>query len=121
MNSMKLNFCRVLFLFSILLFGTQLVCGQKIIIQGKITDVNTNEPVTFATIGIKGTSIGTSTNFDGLYKLEFLKKSDSITVSCIGYLQKTVLIGNAAEQNIDIQLKPSSQSLNEVRITPKGH
>ncbi|MDF2432023.1 MAG: hypothetical protein JWP44_1654 [Mucilaginibacter sp.] len=122
MNSIKLQFfCGLLPLFPILLLGTQLVYGQKIIVKGKITDANTGEPVTYATIGIKGTSIGTSTNFDGLFKLEFQKKSDSIVVSCLGYLQKTVPISNVAEQVIDIQLKPSFKSLNEVRITPKGY
>ncbi|MDB5091691.1 MAG: hypothetical protein JWR09_5685 [Mucilaginibacter sp.] len=114
-------FAGSLLFLSILLLGSQQVIGQKVLIKGKITDANTGEPVTYATIGVKGTDIGTSTNFDGLFKLEFIKKSDSIMVSCIGYLQQSFLIGRAAEQTINIQLKPSSQSLNEVRITPKGY
>ncbi|SHN25111.1 DUF5686 and carboxypeptidase-like regulatory domain-containing protein [Mucilaginibacter sp. OK098] len=114
-------FAGSLLFLSILLLGSQQVIGQKVIIKGKITDAKTGEPVTYATIGVKGTEIGTSTNFDGFFKLEFIKKSDSITVSCIGYLQQSFLIGRASVQTINIQLKPSSQSLNEVRITPKGY
>ncbi|MDB4919701.1 DUF5686 and carboxypeptidase-like regulatory domain-containing protein [Mucilaginibacter sp.] len=111
----------LLFFLVLLLLGTQLVCGQKVIIKGKVTDANTGEPVTYATVGIKGTGIGISTNFDGLFKLEFIRKSDSISVSCIGYLQQSFPIGHAAEQFINIQLKPSSQLLHEVRISPKGY
>lgn len=106
---------------SFLLLGGQLAVGQKVIVKGKVTDAVTHEPITYATIGIKGTSIGTSTSFDGLFKLEFIKKGDSLTVSCMGYLQQSVPMSMAAEQNIDIRLQPSTRSLNEVRISPKGY
>lgn len=112
---------RVLLFCFVLLLGTQLACGQKIIVKGKITDATTGEPVSFATVGIKGTGIGTSSNFDGLFQFGFTRKGDSITVSCIGYLQRSVFVSRSAVQHIDILLKPSSQSLNEVRVTPKGY
>ncbi len=112
---------RLSLLFSFFSLGTFQVYGQKIIIKGKITDANTGEPISYASVGIVGTGIGTSTNFDGLFQLELVKKTDTITVTCIGYIKQSVPIGRSPEQVINILLKPSSQSLNEVRITPKGY
>lgn len=43
--------------------------AQKIVIKGKVTDAITGEPITFANIAVRGTSISTNSNFDGLYKL----------------------------------------------------
>ncbi len=104
-----------------MIISVQAVNAQKIVIKGKVTDANTNDPVAYASIAVKGTSIGTNTNFDGFFKLEFEKKSDSVAVSSVGYLRKSFFVTNTAEQTINIRLTPSSQTLNEVRITPKSY
>jgi hypothetical protein len=95
--------------------------AQKITIKGKILDSTTGNPVTYATIGIKGTTIGTTTNFDGFYTLSFNKVKDSITISCIGYIPQSHFFSSASEQTINVLLKPTSTTLSEVRITPKGY
>ncbi len=110
----------LLYLF-VLVFGSVTVFAQKVIISGKITDATTGDPVFYATIVVKGTSIGTSSNFDGRFKLEFSKKADSVSVSCVGYIPQSFHITQAAEQILDIRLKSDSRQLNEVRITPKGY
>lgn len=99
----------------------QIASAQRLVLTGKVTDANTREPITYATIACKGTSIGTHTDFDGMFRLEISTSKDSITFTCIGYLPKSVLLNKAALQTINIQLQPSSQELQEVRIGPKGY
>ncbi|MDR3694793.1 DUF5686 family protein [Mucilaginibacter sp.] len=112
---------RVMWCFLILNAETLLVNAQIKIVKGKITDLTTSESIPFATVAVKGTSIGTHTDFDGLYRLELQEKVDSITISCMGYIQKSVAISNGLEQTVNMSLKPMSNVLEEVRISPKGY
>lgn len=112
---------RSLVCLAILVFGGMAAFAQNIIIKGKVIDAVTEEPVFYATIAVKGTSIGTNSNFDGRFKLELTKRTDSITVSCIGYTQQSFHITRAAEQTLNIRLKPFSRQLKEVKVTPKSY
>ena len=91
--------------------------GQTIV-QGKVTDAQTFEPIVFANIIFKGTTIGAKTEFNGNYSLEGKTNSDSIIISFIGYDSKTIRIERDTIQVLDIQLHPALYSLNEVKVTP---
>ena len=108
------------FVISLLVFGSYGSFAQQLTIKGKITDAKTGEAITYATIAVKGSGIGTNSNFDGLYQLE-LKKTDSVTISCIGYTSKVVFPKNQPVQTINVVLEPSSNALREVVITPKSY
>ncbi len=91
--------------------------AQKITVSGKVTDSHTGEAIPYATIAVKGTSIGTNSDFDGLFSLLVMNRSDSITVSSIGYLRQSYVNSGALNQKLLIRLSPSSQSLHEVMVT----
>lgn len=105
----------------LLIFVSFTADAQNVIIRGKITDANTSEPIPYATIGVRGAGIATTSDFDGLFKLMFIRKNDSITVSSVGYKIKSFLISKVPEQVINIQLEPSSNALKEVKINPKNY
>ena len=105
----------------LLIITTTAAFAQKVTLKGKITDETTSEPIPYATIGIKGAGIATTSNFDGIFKLEFDRKKDSVTVSSVGYQVKSFFITKAAEQTLNIKLQPSSNSLMEVKVTPKNY
>ncbi|HAL65932.1 MAG: Uncharacterized protein XD81_0222, partial [Bacteroidetes bacterium 38_7] len=86
------------------------------VIQGKITDANTNEPIPFANVFFKGTTIGTTSDFDGRFKLETDTPGDSITVRVISYKPKSKKVKKGINQTIDFQLEPTSFELEEVVI-----
>ena len=50
-------------------------------------------PLPGATVLIKGTAIGTSTDFDGNFSIE-ASSEDVLVISFIGYTTKEVLVGN---------------------------
>ena len=75
------NFWNVLLLLvSLTSFGQ-----EKAVITGKVTDKEmNNEPLPFANVFIKGTSVGTTTDFDGNYTL-FKRGSATLVFSFVGY------------------------------------
>lgn len=109
-------------LITFLLISVSLIAdAQNVTIRGKITDASTSEPIAYATIGVRGAGIATTSNFDGLFKLELIRKNDSVTVSSVGYKIQSFFISKAAEQVINIQLQPASNALMEVKINPKNY
>lgn len=90
--------------------------AQETIISGKITDANTNEPIPFANVFYKGTTKGTTTDFDGNYTIKDNNPSDSLTVKVLGYITKIKKIKKRQTQTLDYQLTPTSFNLNEVLI-----
>ncbi len=90
-------------------------------IVGTLTDKDfNNEPLAFANVVIKGTSTGTTSDFDGLYELENVEAGTyTLTFSFVGY--ETVEISNIiVEANkvttINVPLGASAATLDEVVI-----
>ncbi len=85
-------------------------------ISGTVLDEN-REPIIGANVIIKGTSNGTTTDFDG----KFILKTGSQTfpvnleISFIGYQTQTVSVKNA-NQKIEVQLGEDAEMLGEVSI-----
>ncbi|MCX7638740.1 MAG: thioredoxin-like domain-containing protein, partial [Cyclobacteriaceae bacterium] len=94
--------------------------ASPFIIEGRITDAVTGEPVAFASVGVAGTASGTSSNTDGYFSLRIpagmQKDGLKIRISCVGY--ETALIANPPS-SLDVQLKQSKTVLKEVVIFGK--
>ena len=87
------------------------VFGQRLI-EGKLVDAVNGEPVPFASIGIVGTSKGTSSNVNGEFSLS-VTEPFSIKITCIGFESLTV---NSDENFTLIKLKPAVTELNAIII-----
>lgn len=100
------------------IFGIVAAHAQTVrTVQGKVTDAATGEGMPFAAVAFKGTTTGTTTDFNGHYKLTTRTLHDSLTVSAMSYQVRSKAVDkNAAAQTIDFQLAPSSLSLKEVQI-----
>lgn len=81
--------------------------------KGKVTDEKGN-PVSFASIRITGTRIGTSTDSDGNFSLQTTSSSGAVEVSAVGF-NTTKLMLNRAEGN-NITLKTSTVLLQGVVV-----
>lgn len=87
-------------------------------IRGQVTDAATQEPVPYASVAIKGTTYGTTTDFNGSYTINFSGQADSLSVSCIGYISRSKAIDSDSSINeINFQLTPSSVQLKEFVIS----
>ncbi|WBX76858.1 TonB-dependent receptor [Tenacibaculum ovolyticum] len=107
------NFKNVLL--AALFFVTATVLGQTKL-TGLVVD-ETGEPLPGASVVVKGTANGTSTDFDGKFMLKSKSNSGAIIVSFIGYLKKEIAF--SASNIGTIKLEPSN-ILDEIVITGKG-
>ncbi|MDB4126488.1 TonB-dependent receptor [Flavobacteriales bacterium] len=87
------------------------------ILQGKITSDGVEVP--FVTIIFKDSGVGVSSNEDGFYKFEKLKKGyHQIIASSLGMIKKKLDIDIKEGLNVfDIDLKPSIYNLDQVVVT----
>ncbi|WP_179344358.1 TonB-dependent receptor [Winogradskyella ursingii] len=90
--------------------------------QGKVTgnviDGDFNEPMAFANILVKGTTKGTTSDFDGKYELELEEGTYTLVFSFVGYNTKEitdVIIKDDEIVNLDVTLE--TNSLETVVIT----
>jgi len=90
-------------------------------IVGKLTDTDyNNEPLPFANVFIKGSTIGITSDMDGLYAIENVKPGTyTVVFSFVGY--ETVEIDNVTVTankvtNIDVPMGASAAALDEVVI-----
>ena len=100
---------------SIILFGLN-IFSQNVKISGEIKDDLTGLNVPFATIKIKGTTIGTSSDLDGKFYVE-AETNQVLLVSMVGYLTQEILIKNDVNGLI-INLK--NETLKEMVVVGYG-
>jgi len=77
---------RILLLLSFLVISCTLL-AQKITISGKAVDAETKEPLPFASVGLKGKSIGTITNLQGEFDFHIPQeyRNEILIISMLGY------------------------------------
>tara|TARA_R110002049_G_scaffold993_3_gene7183 strand:- start:61852 stop:64944 length:3093 start_codon:yes stop_codon:yes gene_type:complete len=97
----------------LLAFVVQITFAQEKTISGVVSD-GSGLPLPGATVLVKGTSQGTSTDFDGNYSIT-ANQGASLVYSFVGYTTKEVKVG--ASNTINLQLTEDAQALEEVVIT----
>jgi outer membrane cobalamin receptor len=85
-------------------------------VTGKIIDTITQEPLTGATVLVKGTTIAVSAGLDGTFAIKVPSNNETVVISFIGYNSKQLRISSG--QNLGtISLSPNSSTMKEVTIT----
>lgn len=92
------------------------VLAQETVIRGKITDAFSGDPIPFVNVVFKGTSIGTTTDFDGNYVLRTTSPTDSLQASYIGYKPRTKAVQKGVSQIINFQLEEEVTRLRDIVI-----
>ena len=81
--------------------------------------IKSNTPIPFASISIKGNSIGTASNNDGFFEINDIKEgSYEFVFSAVGFkkLEKNITI-QAGKNTIDVILDPLSYEIDHVVVT----
>ncbi|MEQ9285763.1 MAG: TonB-dependent receptor [Cyclobacteriaceae bacterium] len=92
------------------------IYAEDVEITGKITDEN-GEGLPGASVVVKGTATGTTTDLDGKYKLSVPEQS-TIVVSFVGYVSSEILI--EGQSVIDVQMELDAEQLEEVVVVGYG-
>ncbi len=90
--------------------------AQKMV-SGIVTDSISNSPLVGATILIKGTTIGTISDFDGKFQIQ-PPTGSTLVVSFIGY--KSKVISYTGQTSLDIFLSPDLSVLDEIVVIGYG-
>ena len=109
---------KIRFIFSLLsLLAMTSLYAQDVNVTGTVTDAQTGEPVPFASIQLKGTLTGGSTDADGNYSI--LVYDDAVLIfSSIGYQTQEVEV--AGRPAINVALEPDAEMLDETIVVAFG-
>ncbi len=116
--ALKPSFFR--FVALVLLLGFSVTTNAQHTLKGVVTDQNTGEPLYGVSVLLKGTAIGTATDFDGSYSLTLSEPHDSYTLvfSYLGYSQfEQTLTSDDLGQPLDVALGEDFIGLDEVVVT----
>ena len=111
---MKTKFSGILTL--LLAFVVQITFAQEKTISGVISD-DSGLPLPGATVLVKGTSSGTSSDFDGKYSIN-ASQGATLVFSFVGYTTKEIVIGSS--NTINLTMTEDAATLEEVVITGYG-
>ena len=109
---------KIRFVLTCLLLAVSAVAiAQNIQVKGKVVDANTGEGVPFASVQLKGTMTGTSTDADGTYFLTVPSRS-TLVFSSIGYQTQEVAVEGRTV--VDVILAADAEFLEDVLVVAYG-
>ncbi|HPF50446.1 MAG TPA: SusC/RagA family TonB-linked outer membrane protein [Draconibacterium sp.] len=103
---------------SILLFMGTMAFAQTKSLSGTVTSAEDNLPIPGVSVSVKGTTLGTVTNIDGVYELKVPENAKTLVFSFVGMKTAEVEIGSA--NKLDAVLDPDVLGLDEVVVTALG-
>lgn len=108
----------------LLLIQVTLVSAQTGTIKGIVTDAQTKESLIGATIVIKGTTTGSTTNFDGNFTIDNLDPGiDTINVSFISYDSREFIVEvkSGEETVLNVELSPATLEIGGIEVVAKAN
>ncbi|MEO9572086.1 MAG: TonB-dependent receptor [Polaribacter sp.] len=107
---------KLLFIAILLLSATN-YAQEVVTVKGNVTSITDGEPILGANIMVVGTTRGTSTDFDGNYKLK-VKSGDVLQFSYLGFKTKKITFTN--QKTINVGLEEDSNVLDEIVVVGYG-
>ncbi len=101
-----------------LLLAMHVAFAQGRVITGKVTDPKTGSGVPDVSVVVKGTTIGTTTNPDGTYRIEVPQNATALSFSAVGYGEQELVLGNSNVANVSLQT--GTKALDEVVVVGYG-
>lgn len=107
---------KLTFLFLCLFIGIGLVSAQTTSVRGVVVSAEDNEPIIGASVLVKGTTVGTITDFDGAFALNVPSSANTLVVSYIGMSSQEVSVS----ANVRVVMQSDTRALDEVVVTALG-
>ncbi len=107
-----------LFLAFLFMVGMQALQAQTKVVSGTVTSADDGQGIPGATVQVKGTTIGTTTDLDGHYELSFDAKYNVLVFKFVG--MQTVEIEVGDKTTIDVSMQSDMLDLEGVVVTALG-
>jgi TonB-linked SusC/RagA family outer membrane protein len=92
--------------------------AQERTVTGKVTSLDDGESLPGVNVVLKGTTIGTVTDFEGNYRMSLPQNGGTLVFSFIGLATQEVEVGSRSV--IDVQMQADVKQLSEVVVTALG-
>lgn len=110
---------KITIMLAFLLFaGLNFALAQTRTISGIVTSSEDGSAIPGATVQVKGTTVGTTTDLDGKYMLEVKPGYKVLVFSYVGMKTKEVTLGN--QNQINVVMDPDVLQMDEVVVTAIG-
>lgn len=118
--SMKLDLGKIFFLILLLTLSTMAAMAGTI--KGTVTDKQSKEPLTGATIQIAGTSTGTIADVDGNFTLEVKNGTYTLDIRYVGYkdIQTANIKVGKESVTLNLEMESDAQALGEVSVVAQA-
>ncbi|MEN7547516.1 TonB-dependent receptor [Rapidithrix thailandica] len=101
-------------LLGIFLLFSGVAYAQSYVVSGTVKDVMDQSPLPGVSILVKGTTAGTTTDFEGKFTISVDSKESVLIFSFVGYRSQEVVVGD--QSNIEVTLTEDTKSLEEVVV-----
>ena len=98
--------------------GLQILVAQTKEITGKVTSSEDGGGIPGVTISIKGTTLGTITDMDGVFRLKVPQDAKILNFNFVGMVSQEIAIGN--QTTFNVKMAPEFTSVDEVVVTALG-
>ena len=109
---------KILMLLCSLLLGS-ISFAQTKQLTGVLVDANSKQPITAATVKVKGKSTSTVTNAEGRFSLTVPVGITTLEISSVGFEPKSIDVA-ANDNNLALFIEKNSKDLSEVIVTALG-
>jgi TonB-linked SusC/RagA family outer membrane protein len=103
--------------FLLFALSTIFAFSQTLNVKGVVKDAVTGETLPGVSVVIKGTSIGTETNFDGVFNLANVKQGATLVFNYLGKKPKEVVVTTTS---ITVSLEDAAEALEEIVVIGYG-
>lgn len=103
----------ILLLFTL---SSVIAMAQTVNVKGVVTDATSGELLPGVSVVVKGTAVGTETDFDGLYEIK-VQKGQTLVFNYLGYKSKQVVVNG---ENLNVSLSQSTEALDEIVVIGYG-
>ena len=106
-----------LFLSALFVLIAASLSAQNVTVAGKISDASNGEGAAYASVVVKGTTLGTIADVEGNYSLS-APANGTLVFSSVGFVTVEVPINN--RRVVNVVLVPDTESLEQVVVTAQG-
>lgn len=109
---------KILLLIACYAIGLNLVLAQTKEITGKVVSADDGGAIPGTSVSLKGTTLGTITDMDGMYRLKVPQDAKTLVFTFVGMKTQEVMINN--QSIVNVTLTSDNISVDEVVVTALG-
>ena len=109
---------KIALLLAFFAIGLQVLMAQTKEISGSVTSADDGSAIPGVSVSVKGTTLGTITDMDGVFRLKVPQDAKSLIFTFVGMTSQEVAIGN--QSKINVKMASENISVDEVVVTALG-